>query len=108
MDFDSQFLCCPSDSEVVHSCCFANYKSIAQRTVISQKFLYLQPFGSLYPCPPAHTSGPWRQVKKGLNNLLALLLFFKEERSQLLGLDAAPLLMRSSCTTALGQDQAGQ
>lgn len=111
IDFDSLFLSCPSDSEVVHGCCLNKYKSIMHRTITSQKFLYLHPsasFGSLYLCRPAHTSGPWWQVKKRLNKLLAPLWFFKEENSQLLGLDAAPMLMRSSCTPALGQDQAGQ
>lgn len=42
VDFDSLFLYCPSDSEVVHSCCFDEYKSITHRAVTSQEFLYLQ------------------------------------------------------------------
>lgn len=108
-DFDDLFLYCPSDSEVFHSCCF-EYKSTMHRTVTPQKFLYLQPdasFGSLCPCLPARNSGVWQQEKRELNNLLALLLFFKEQKSQLLGLHAAPVLMRC-CSLALGQDQAGQ
>lgn len=103
MDFDYLFLYHPPYSDVIHSCCFKKHKSIMCRTSKSQKFPYLQSdasFGLPCCCQAACTSGPCWQVKRVLMNLLAPLFFyfiiifiiiFKEDRSQLLELDAAPV-----------------
>lgn len=111
--FGYRFPYSPSDSEGVHSCCFVKYKSVYAQECYTSEVPPLQPnawFASLYPCLPARTSG---LLKKALTISLFccccwLFFFFKGERSQLLGLDAAPMLTRRSCTPALGQDKSGQ